>query len=121
MSWQYDQDTGWISSAQGGQVAQGYSGSGAAKNNPAAQSFPNMGPIPVGQYEIGPPYDNLKTGPYTMNLTPNQFNMMYGRSEFRIHGDSLTDPGNASEGCIVLPRPVRELIWESGDHSLMVV
>ena len=38
-----------------------------------------------------------------------------------IHGDSLERPGEASEGCIVIARFAREMIYNGGDHRLQVV
>jgi hypothetical protein len=45
----------------------------------------------------------------------------YGRDGFMIHGDSIANPGTASEGCIVLRRNERQAIWESNDHVIEVV
>jgi hypothetical protein len=46
---------------------------------------------------------------------------MFGRTGFLIHGDSLQHPGRASNGCIILPRPIRDRIAASGDDQLTVV
>ena len=54
-------------------------------------------------------------------MTPDPANEMFGRSGFLIHGDSLMHPGCASRGCIVLARPSREAIAQSGDQDLEVV
>jgi hypothetical protein len=54
-------------------------------------------------------------------LNPDPENDMHGRGGFLIPGDSKSDPGNASKGCIILPRKYREQIWESGDRTLVVV
>ncbi|MDR2925047.1 MAG: hypothetical protein LBU76_03735 [Azoarcus sp.] len=45
----------------------------------------------------------------------------HGRTHFLIHGDSMTDPGNASQGCIVLRRELRDAIAVSGDNFIEVV
>jgi Protein of unknown function (DUF2778) len=92
-------------------------------NNPALQNVVDVGPLPVGLYRIGPPFDHGTKGPYFMSLTPDPANEMYGRSGFGIHGDLITAPGQqkASDGCIILPKLVREQIWNSGDHDLRVV
>ena len=47
--------------------------------------------------------------------------MAHGRVAFQIHGESRSNPGNASKGCIVLPRSIRERIWTSSDTLLNVV
>jgi len=70
---------------------------------------------------IEEPFNSPTHGPYAMHLTPDPTNMMYGRSEFMMHGNSLEHPGAASEGCVIMPRPTRELVWSSGDHRLLVV
>jgi hypothetical protein len=61
------------------------------------------------------------TGEYSMPLTPDLANAMYGRSGFRCHGDNPERNESASEGCIVLPYLGRYFIWMSGDHRLQVV
>lgn len=120
MTWRYDQATGEMS-VDGEVVATGYSGAEDGKNDPMAQSEHNIGPIPRGKYAIGEPSDTKTHGPYVLHLTPDAANEMFGRSGFLIHGDSVVHPGTASEGCIILPRAVRERIWQSGDTQLEVV
>ena len=100
----------------------GYSGKGKGKNNPAMENVPLVGPIPSGLWEIdGPPRHTKEHGPYVLGLVPVLGTDAHGRTEFLIHGDSLTDPGEASEGCIIMPRVVRERIWQSGCRRLQVV
>lgn len=107
--------------ASGHTVGVGYSGAGDGKNKPMMEKVHNVGPIPKGAYTIGAPHDTKTHGPYVLELTPHPQNTMYGRAGFLIHGDSVVDPGTASEGCIILSRPVRTSIWNSGDHALSVV
>ena len=45
----------------------------------------------------------------------------HGRSGLLMHGDSKEHPGSASHGCVILPRSVREEVWQSGDRDLEVV
>jgi hypothetical protein len=100
----------------------GYSGKPPyGKNNPAAEDQHNIGPIPVGKYLVGSPVDTITHGPYVLPLTPDPGNVMYGRSGFLVHGDSVVHEGFASEGCIVLDRAAREKIWKSGDHVITVI
>lgn len=120
VSWTYDQRTGALT-RDGGYVAYGYSGFGSGKNAPHMQGAKNIGPIPRGFYEIGPPSNSGLRGPHVMRLTPAKENEMFGRSDFLIHGDSKTAPGTASHGCIILPRAIRVAISESGDNQLEVV
>jgi Protein of unknown function (DUF2778) len=120
--WTYFQRSGDLF-RDGTHFATGYSGHDAGKNNPDMQSVHDLGPLPVGIYRIGDSYDHPALGPLTMNLTPDPSNEMFGRSEFRIHGDSIKDPGTASHGCIVLPHEVRAYIAGhlDGDERLLEV
>jgi len=118
--WTYGQMTGSLRGSTIGIIARGYAGAGAGKNNPDMDHVPNTGPLPRGKYTIGRPY-NSSHSPYTLRLTPDPKNVMHGRSGFLIHGDSIANPGTASQGCIILPRAVRQKIFESGDHDLQVV
>jgi hypothetical protein len=121
MMWTWVQVSGTLLDPTGKELAQGYSGAGAGKNNPYMQDQADVGPIPAGDYLIATPEDSPKHGPFAMPLVPGPNNEMYARSEFLIHGDSLEHPGCASEGCIILARPVREAIWASGNHQLQVI
>ena len=38
-----------------------------------------------------------------------------------MHGDSKEHPGCASHRCVILPRTVREQVWNSGDRELEVI
>lgn len=120
--WVYEQSTGDLSNdAPNTLRARGYSGFGDGKNNPAMESVPDVGPIPRGEYQVGVPHDTDSHGPFVMSLTPLPANEMFGRSGFLMHGDSVHAPGTASKGCIIMPRPVREIVWNSGDHRLQVM
>jgi len=120
VTWTYDQSSGTI--ARNGTLVPGgigYAGKGPHKNRPASQNMANLGPIPRGGWLIGG-YTNSK-GPLTITLTPKAGTTTFGRTAFRIHGDSVTHPGSASEGCIIMPYSIRSLIINSGDHDLEVV
>ena len=117
--WTYSQGTGRLTDKNGKVVATGYSGKGQGKNNCDMQHVKNVGPIPRGLYTIEEPRRSEKVGPFAMDLTPYPKNEMHGRSAFLIHGDNRD--GTASEGCIILPRKVRNLIWDSDDRILLVV
>lgn len=82
----------------------GYSGAGSHKNNPDSQCITDLGPIPVGWYTMALLDQHLGM-PNVINLTPDPENDMCGRSRFLIHGDSVTDPGTASKGCIIVNDP----------------
>jgi hypothetical protein len=120
-AWTYSQKTGDLEK-DGAHVATGYSGSRDGKNNPDLQDVPNVGPIPQGDWTItGPPANTEDHGPYVLHLNPAAGTETFGRSGFLIHGDSKEHPGSASQGCVILPRPVREQVWTSGDRDLKVV
>jgi hypothetical protein len=122
--WSYIQDSGSLYTSQHtGRIASGYSGYGSGRNNPELQWEPSIGPIPVGMYTIESPVDTVTHGPFVLPLTPDPTNVMWGRSSFLIHGDRIENAGQylASHGCIILPRPIREQLWNSGDHILNVI
>jgi type VI secretion system (T6SS) effector TldE1-like protein len=119
--WTYVQTSGKLIAPDGEVVSTGYSGAGSGKNNPTEENVQNVGPIPEGFYGIDAPINSSKHGPFALPLLPDPGNDMFGRDEFLIHGDSIENPGTASEGCIIQPRVAREQVWESGDHRLQVV
>jgi hypothetical protein len=98
-------------------VADGYSGGDDGKNNPDMQAVHNVGPIPRGGGSIeGPPIDIAKHGPYALRLKPASGTDTFRRSGFLIHPRSKKSPG-----CVIMPLPVRELLWNSGHTELEVV
>ena len=128
MPWIYHQKTGGLHHDKK-LVGIGWSGHGPGKNTPALQNLPKMGPIPRGTYTIGQPFDyhstktHHGTGPYSMRLTPDKGNTMFGRDGFLIHGPSM-DPkryGQESDGCVILTPALRHSIGSSTDHVLEVV
>lgn len=99
----------------------GYSGQPECRNDPSKCGVHNHGPIPPGFYEIGDRVDTETHGPFVLPLTPHPDNEMHGRSGFLIHGDSGAHPGTASQGCIIMPRIVRETVARLKDRDLEVV
>lgn len=123
MSWIYIQKTGDLIH-NGDAFTTGYAGKYTGKNNPEMQNVKDTGPLPCGTYRIGDAYNHHFLGSETLNLTPDAANEMFGRSEFRIHGDSIANPGMASEGCIVIPYSARHELADfvqQGDRMLEVV
>ena len=122
----YSQSTGKFSRASGEVLGTGYSGHGEGKNNPAMQDVVAVGPIPRGYWRLGTSYHSVRTGPVTIPLLKlddkpsDDQDQETGRSAFRIHGDSAKAPGEASRGCIILPRPLRETIAHAPDEILWV-
>lgn len=114
----YAQKTGELK-LDGKVIAEGYSGKGVGKDNPDKGAVKNVGPIPRGAYVIGPARV-FRGMADCVDLTPDGHDA-HGRTEFLIHGDSKTDPGNASEGCIILGPDVRKQIVASGIKRLRVV
>ena len=120
-AWTYAQKTGELQQ-DGKPVATGYSGAGLGKNNPEMQTVHNVGPIPQGDWTIaGPPINTPSHGPCVLKLEPAPSTNTFGRDGFLMHGDSVNSPGTASQGCIILPRSVREQVWNSGDTKLEVM
>lgn len=131
MGWQYIIRTGaWLRDGHLFMLA--YAGRGDCKNDPTKTSVAMLGPLPVGDYTIGDPYDGGRLGPVCFKLEPNPSNRMFGRSLFRLHADSIVTPGDASEGCIVslglhgklTGRQCRDAIASivtGGDRALRVV
>lgn len=110
----------------GALIGHGYSGHPPHVNDVAAQYVENVGPIPEGTWTVTAMEEHSdKHGPFVLTLTPSADTVLNGRQggTFRMHGDSLNNPGYASEGCIIMPRPVRELVWQlaqQGDNVIIV-
>lgn len=122
--WRWDQESGHLWAAGLADVVYyaGYSGFGPGKNTPAMEAVHDVGPIPRGLWNITELVAHHPTlGEYVLLLEPCPGTETFGRTVFRIHGDSAAHPGQASHGCIVLPRAVREMIWNSGDHLIEVL
>lgn len=125
MTWKWDQSAGELT-RDGKAISRGYSGKCRGKNNPALQGLRGIGPIPAGRWKIVERYDSANVGPHALKLFADDGRLddthaETGRGAFRIHGDSIKNPGTASNGCIILPRSIREMIWKSGDRDLVVV
>jgi hypothetical protein len=121
MAWTYVQKTG-VLSHDGEPIGTGYSGNAVGLNNPDTQDKVGVGPIPCGTYRIAPahePPDHL--GPMALPLIPARENNMFGRSAFFIHGDNAAMDHTASNGCIILARPLRREVIDSDDTTLVVV
>lgn len=119
--WTYSQSTGRLTDSSGALAAIGYSGNGEGKNDPLLQELRDTGPIPRGKWIITEVYDSERVGPFALKLEPAPGTKTFGRSAFRIHGDSIAHPGEASDGCIVVPRTARKRVWDSGDRELLVI
>ena len=120
--WTYQQSTGAVTRADGVVIGDGYSGNGPGYNNPLSQDHHDVGPIPQGRWHIAGFFDDTGgKGPVVTHLIPNVGTETFERFGFMIHGDNAAMNHTASEGCIILSRPLREQIAESGDTELLVV
>jgi RHS repeat-associated protein len=131
LDWVYSQSTGTLTHVPSDGVGPpqtiftgGYSGHGVAVNNPPLDIVPGLGPIPTGTYAMGPELDNVTGSGHTLKgsirLTPDSSNWMYGRGGFLIHGDNARNDKSASEGCIIVPRAVRDKMGRSSDKTMRV-
>lgn len=120
MVWTYHQRTGELW-RNGAKVATGYSGNGQGLNNPDMENVRAIGPIPKGRWQMDGVYNSAKVGPYAIILDPVSGTETFGRSAFRVHGDNSKGNRSASNGCIIMPRSVREMMWQFKDHILDVV
>lgn len=121
--WIYVIPTGQLYLPQGDVLAICYSGAPGFTNDITKISLPFQGPIPVGDWRIGPPYTHPRLGAMTMDLFPLVNTITYGRDDFRLHGDSIENAGKrmASDGCIVAPLFARADVAKSPDHWLRTV
>jgi len=124
--WTYEQSTGKLYSPDGLHVATGYAGGNgganpAGVNNHAMQDERNIGPLPVGAYVMDGVVSESHLGPMVIPLVYERSNQMFGRNGFYIHGDRSSPARSASEGCIILPRAVREEMIASTDKQLVVI
>lgn len=122
----YEQDTGRLLKQNGELLATGYAGGNGGEhpegvNNHAMQNVKNVGPIPIGYYTFGEVVLKSHLGPFAIPLLPDRDNQMFGRSAFYMHGDKADPPRSASDGCIIMPRAVREECYSSNDRILRVV
>ncbi len=117
--WTYSQSTGIISDGEPFHD-KGYSGHGEGLNNPKLEMVHNLGPIPKGVWEIGHWFDDKHLGPCVVALRPVSQNT-FGRGGFFIHGDNKLMNHSASDGCIILPRYIRQALKASGATEIEVI
>jgi hypothetical protein len=122
----YSQSTG-IMTRDELQLARGWAGQHAGKNNPDMQKVRGVGPLPRGLYTIGPWEETHgHLGPMVAALHPDPENDMladdgHERTAFFIHGPSQgANYGQESMGCIVMLRADRSSVKNSGETRLQV-
>lgn len=118
MSWEYSQGSG-VLTYSGTFVWVGYSGNVLTVNDSAFESDPYQGPIPKGRYRMRLHVSSGRAPP-VFKLTPEGHNA-YGRTDFLIHGDNQLQNFSASEGCIILPPKIRNLILQYKNDLLEVI
>ena len=129
MTWTYNQRTGELSDPEGVIRGTGYSGQPPHSNKPQDEGLLGLGPIPCGDWTAtGVEMTTTSHGPFVIVLAPDATTRIrvkaLGRDpdSFRIHGERITPPpGYASDGCIIQPRSVRELFWNSTKHDVQVI
>lgn len=98
-----------------------WSGHGDAANDPSREREKMIGPLPAGDYKIGPPRQDGHLGPFVMNLDQIS-GESYGRGDFRNHGDVANDTTHsASDGCVISGYSVRVRVNQDADRLLRVV
>ena len=127
----YRQSNGVLTYNSGKIIGKGHAGHGLGLNNPSMQTVHGIGPLPCGGYTIGAPINDKNTGPFSLPLTPDPTNKMFGRSGFLIHGGlsepftepdgEIIQPGQESDGCPIMARIIRELVSQSLDKHLEVI
>ena len=106
--WTYKSSTGQLFDSTGKLRWRGYSGCGEGLNNPLKECIRFVGPIPRGVYSQCDPQDSPKHGKFCIPLSPDEGTDTHGRDSFMMHGDKIEGPPfSASEGCIIMPRIVR--------------
>ena len=123
--WTYEQATGKLFD-NGVLVETGYAGGNEGRNpegvnNSELQQEKGIGPLPKGLYQFGTPVEHSHLGPFAIPLLPDSTNEMFNRSGFYMHGDTSAMNHSASEGCIIMPRAIREQCDSSQDRQLEVV
>jgi hypothetical protein len=126
--WLYHQNTGWLNDPSGQDIWQGYSGQPPHVNVSADEGLEGLGPIPSGTWLVTEVFqEHPKLGPFVLVLEPDEPTrarvILLGRDpdSFRMHGErSIPPSGYASDGCIIMPRSVRELVWDNADHEISV-
>jgi hypothetical protein len=98
-----------------------YSGNGIGLNNPDNEKLPNVGCLPKGLYYMAEAIDSPDTGIISIPLYPLNRSVMYGRSNFFIHGDNPQQNFTASKGCIIAPHAIRLSINFGYDRLLNVI
>ena len=98
-----------------------YSGTGDGRDNPAMNDVPDVGPTPRGWWDINSP-QNTRLGKPSFRLTPDPANSVFQSrrtpSSFLIHANN--DRNDASEGCTICEKKVRDVIAKYPGSRMIV-
>jgi hypothetical protein len=98
-----------------------YSGHGEGLNNPYWEAVTNAGPIPAGEWHIGPVcVEAHRVGPLAMPLTAMEGTDAQGHRALLIRGEGDGTDHTSGFGSIFTIRSAREIIAESADRVLAV-
>lgn len=117
----YHQSSGELIGADGKLLARGYSGQPPHTNVTEDEALHDRGPIPRGDWRVGRAVDSAQLGPVAVHLEPMPSTQTFGREGFYVHGDSVTAPGFASHGCIIVARAAREILAANQGATVRVV
>lgn len=112
---------GMLYAADGSVIGPAYSGAPGHVDVATDDGLKALGPIPLGMWQIGTPFDDQHLGPFAMRLTPCDGTETLGRGSFLIHADNAKHNQTASEGCIIAPPLERRQVWQDPDHLISVV
>jgi hypothetical protein len=98
-----------------------YSGTGTGRDNPAMNGAPGQGPTPRGWWDIAGG-QTTRLGSPSFRLAPDASNSVHqtGRqpNSFLIHADNARN--DASEGCTICERRIREVIFRYPGSRMVV-
>jgi hypothetical protein len=99
-------------------IGVGFSGTGAAKNNPALQNQATTGPIPAGEWRMLKPVKDFKTGEPIIAMHHLMNPPVRFGERFTLHPDTRI---NAGASGIAMPRNVCDALKIGNNTRLKVV
>jgi hypothetical protein len=99
-----------------------HAGHGRHMNDPSACHLKDLGPPPLGFYDLGEAFWHPTCGKVSMRLTPHPGTNMHGRGGILVHGPNKTpDPTDDSKGCPIMPLGPRANLALHPDRLVEVV
>jgi hypothetical protein len=120
----FDRRSGTVTLSSGKVLSRStWSGHGSAHNDPAREQQKGIGPLPAGDYDLGPlQAHHGHLGPDVMALTARPGTQTYGRGDFFWHGDHPNDTDwSASDGCMISDHAVRIAANQETDRVVRVI